>query len=113
VAGTDLDVTWNDRLFESIPLAPARIGVALAIGLIALYVTLMAWLGYVDELQAQGLQVWKSRDARFGVLLVLWPSSPRCSRLTPTHGDRPPLSVWRGVVGAVASEAGWAWPSFP
>jgi hypothetical protein len=64
-------VTWNDRLFESIPLAPARIGVLLAIGLIALYVALMAWLGYVDVLQAQGLQFWESRDARLGVLLVL------------------------------------------
>jgi len=71
VADTDLEVTWNDRLFGSIPLAPARIGVALAIGLLALYVALMAWLGYVDELEARGVNVWESRDARFGVLLVL------------------------------------------
>jgi len=64
-------VTWNDRLFGSIPLAPARIGAALAIGLLALYVALMAWLGYLEVLEAQGLQFWESRDARFGVLLVL------------------------------------------
>jgi hypothetical protein len=110
VAGTDLDVTWNDRLFESIPLAPARIGVALAIGLIALYVTLMAWLGYVDELQAQGLQVWKSRDARFGVLLVLVAVYTPVARRYASLGARDNLAELAPLLASHSDARGPATP---
>ena len=106
MAGTDLDVTWNDRLFESIPLAPARIGVALAIGLIALYLALMAWLGYLDVLQAQGLQVWESRDARFGVLLVLLAVYAPIARRYASIGARDNLAELAPLLASRSDAAG-------
>jgi hypothetical protein len=73
VAGTDVDLTWNDRVFGSIPIEPARIGIAMAVGLVALYVAVMYWLGYVEQARAQAPEqhLWEMRDARFGLLLAL------------------------------------------
>jgi hypothetical protein len=110
VADTDLDVTWNDRLFESVPFSPARIGVALAIGLIALYVALMAWLGHLEELQAQGLQVWESRDARFGVLLVLLAVYTPIARRYAALGARANLAE---LAPLLASDSDSAEPANP
>jgi hypothetical protein len=71
-AGTNpTGVSWSDRLFDAIPVAPAWIGAGIAIGLLALFVLLSAAFGGLSDFLAGHKSFWEQRDARLSVVLVI------------------------------------------
>lgn len=62
---------WSDWFYDRVRLPPAMSGAILAAALLALLAVLGWATGALDQLAAQGLSWWQSRDGRLASLLAL------------------------------------------
>lgn len=96
---------WNDRLFASVPLAPVWLGLALALLLLGLFLALMWLTGLLTEFLASDTQVWENRDARLGVLLILFAAGLPTVRRYAALGARANYEALRPLLGGEASDS--------
>ena len=79
---------WLDRLFETIPLAPPWLGLALAAALIGLYLLTMHATGDLAAFMQRDTHWWQDRDARLGLVLSLLVGYLPIARRYETLGTR-------------------------
>ena len=111
---------WIDRLYDAAPLPPYAVGLAIALGLVALVVGIAAMTGELGEFLAREDGLLVDRNVRLGITLTLLagyvPTAQRYQRLA----SRRHLAEIRSATGgkreegdATAAHAGgrrWAGP---
>lgn len=78
-------VSWSDRLFDALPVAPIWVGVGIAVALLGLFLLLSAILGSLELFLARDSSIWVQRDVRLGVVIgvlaAFVPTAERYARI--------------------------------
>ncbi len=96
---------WNDRVFAAVPVAPVWLGLTLALFLLVLFLALMWLTGLLTEFMASDIGLWESRDARMGVMLVLFVGCLPTIRRYAALGARANFEALRPLLAGGASDS--------
>jgi hypothetical protein len=87
--------TWNDRVFEAIPLAPILVVAGVTLVLLLLFLATVHATGDLAEFARSETRWWQDRDARLVVLMALLAAYIPAARRYEELGSRENLEALR------------------